>query len=222
MKKKKTITGVKKTTESYTGNVCSIIKRIIAAALALGVAITAAVAIKLFYKWQETRRQEAGIVAQDNIKKVSFEDVQKIVEEYREAKNNNDTERIEELNREVSEGNYAGVLYKGLKEEIVRSLGLDPEKVEVYEARDGVFLIDKEKSKKRAIVDHTGQINNWVKYVDKNGKNPKIPYEMKQMVSDLGRVCGWGRYMRIADLDAYYADFEYVSGYEPAAEIEDR
>ncbi len=222
MKKKKTITGVKKTTESYTGNVCSIIKRIIAAALALGVAITAAVAIKLFYKWQETRRQEAGIVAQDNIKKVSFEDVQKIVEEYREAKNNNDTERIEELNREVSEGNYAGVLYKGLKEEIVRSLGLDPEKVEVYEARDGVFLIDKEKSKKRAIVDHTGQINNWVKYVDKNGKNPKIPYEMKQMVSDLGRVCGWGRYMRIADLDAYYADFEYVAGYEPAAEIEDR
>ena len=222
MKKKKTITGVKKTTESYTGNVCSIIKRIIAAALALGVAITAAVAIKLFYKWQETRRQEAGIVAQDNIKKVSFEDVQKIVEEYREAKKNNDTERIEELNREVSEGNYAGVLYKGLKEEIVRSLGLDPEKVEVYEARDGVFLIDKEKSKKRAIVDHTGQINNWVKYVDKNGKNPKIPYEMKQMVSDLGRVCGWGRYMRIADLDAYYADFEYVSGYEPAAEIEDR
>lgn len=222
MKKKKTITGVKKTTENYTGNVCSIIKRIIAAALALGVAITAAVAIKLFYKWQETRREEAGIVSQDNIKKVSFEDVQKIVEEYREAKKNNDTERIDELNREVSEGNYTSVLYEVLKEEIVRSLGLDPEKVEVYEARDGVFLIDKENAKKYAIVDHTGQINNRVKYIDKNGKNPKIPYEMRQMVSDLGRVHGWGRHVRMADLDTYYANFEYVAEYEQGEEFGER
>lgn len=222
MKKKKNITGVKKTTESYTGNVYSIVKRIIAAALALGVAITAAVAIRLFHKWQETRRQEAGIVAQDNIKKVSFEDVQKIVEEYREAKKNNDTERIEELKREVSEGDYASVLYKGLKEEIVRSLGLNPEKVEVFEARDGVFLIDKEKAKEHARVDHTGQISSRVKYIDKNGKNPKIPYEMRKMVSDLGKVHGMGKYMRIDELDAYYTDFEYVSEYEPGTEIGER
>ncbi len=220
MKEKREIKGVKETNENYTGNVSGIVKKIIAIALSLGMLLTAAQAIRMYNEWKASRSNDTKI---ENVQKsISFEDVQKIVEEYREAKKNNDTEKIDALNREAIEGNYTNVLFKGLKEEIIRSLGLDIEKVEVYEARDGVFLIDKEKIKKYAVVDHTGQINSRVKYVDKNGKNPKIPYEMRQMVSNLGKECGWGNHLRIADLEEYYADFEYVAEYEPAAEIEER
>ena len=220
MKEKREIKGVKETNENYTGNVSGIVKKIIAIALSLGMLLTAAQAIRMYNEWKASRSNDTKI---ENVQKsISFEDVKKIVEEYREAKKNNDTEKIDALNRKAIEGNYTSVLFKGLKEEIIRSLGLDIEKVEVYEARDGVFLIDKEKIKKYAVVDHTGQINSRVKYVDKNGKNPKIPYEMRQMVSNLGKECGWGNHLRIADLEEYYADFEYVAEYEPAAEIEER
>ena len=222
MKEKRNINGVKDTNQNYKGTVAEIVKKIIAIALSLGMMITAAQAIRMYNEWRASKTQDIESAQKENIKQVSFEDVQKIVEEYREAKKNNDTEKIDALNREAIEGNYTSVLFKGLKEEIIRSLGLDIEKVEVYEARDGVFLIDKEKIKKYAVVDHTGQINSRVKYVDKNGKNPKIPYEMRQMVSNLGKECGWGNHLRIADLEEYYADFEYVAEYEPAAEIEER
>ena len=220
MKEKREIKGVKETNENYTGNVSGIVKKIIAIALSLGILLTAAQAIRMYNEWKASRSNDTKI---ENVQKsISFEDVKKIVEEYREAKKNNDTEKIDALNRKAIEGNYTSALFKGLKEEIIRSLGLDIEKVEVYEARDGVFLIDKEKIKKYAVVDHTGQINSRVKYVDKNGKNPKIPYEMRQMVSNLGKECGWGNHLGIADLEEYYADFEYVAEYEPAAEIEER
>lgn len=219
MKEKRTINGVKDTKQNYTGNVVGTIKKIIALALTLGIVITAAQAIRFFNHWRDAKGKD--VVAEDvqKLKEVTFEDVKEIVKDYREAQENNDTERLKALDEKLQKGNYFEVLNSELKEQIVESLGLDTEKVEVVIARDGVFLVDKEKASQRMIMDHTGQINPAVKYYDANGKNPPIPNEMKTMADNLGKDISFARFRGMKDLEEHYANFEYIKGY--VLEIED-
>ena len=219
MKEKRTINGVKDTKQNYTGNVVGTIKKIIALALTLGIVITAAQAIRFFNHWRDAKGKD--IVAEDvqKLKEVTFEDVKEIVKDYREAQENNDTERLKALEEKLQKGNYFEVLNSELKEQIVESLGLDTEKVEVVIARDGVFLVDKEKASQRMIMDHTGQINPAVKYYDANGKNPPIPNEMKTMADNLGKDISFARFRGMKDLEEHYANFEYIKGY--VLEVED-
>lgn len=219
MKEKRTINGVKDTKQNYTGNVVGTIKKIIALALTLGIVITAAQAIRFFNHWRDAKGKD--VVAEDvqKLKEVTFEDVKEIVKDYREAQENNDTERLKALDEKLQKGNYFEVLNSELKEQIVESLGLDTEKVEVVIARDGVFLVDKEKASQRMIMDHTGQINPAVKYYDANGKNPPIPNEMKTMADNLGKDISFARFRGMKDLEEHYANFEYIKGY--VLEVED-
>ena len=149
-----------------------------------------------------------------NLKKVTFEDVKAIVEEYREAVESNDIEKQKSLNIKFAEGDYFSALLGKYKEQIVESLDLDPEKVEVVLARDGTFLVDKEKAKGKVIFDHAGQLLDSVKYLDKNGKNPQIPYEIKKMFNDLGTDMSVARYRGISDLERHYSNYEYIEQYE--------
>ena len=171
MKEKRTIKGVKENTQNYKGKAVDTIKKIVALALTLGIMITAAQAIRMYNRWRDSKTNGIGVGDVQKLKKVDFENVKSLVEEYRQAKENNDTEKIKSLEIKLSEGNYFEVLNESFKEQVVKSLGYDPQKVKVVSARDGVFLVDKEKASGRLLVDHTGQINSGVKYIDKNGKN---------------------------------------------------
>lgn len=220
MKEKREIKGVKDTNENYTGHVKGIVTKIIALLLSVGIIITAVEAIELYNRWRASRTQDIEASQQEKIKQVSFQEVKQLVEEYREAVSNNDTEKISSLESKLHEGNYFDVLYGIVKTQAVESLGLDPEKVEVFTARDGIFLIDKEKAKDRLSVDHTGQINPGVKYIAQNGKNPSIPSDIKKIISSLGDDMSAARYKRMDDLEAHYSNYEYLVEYE--LEIEER
>lgn len=214
MKEKRTIKGVKENTQNYKGKAVDTIKKIVALALTLGIMITAAQAIRMYNRWRDSKTNGIGVENVQKLKKVDFENVKSLVEEYRQAKENNDTEKIKSLEIKLSEGNYFEVLNESFKEQVVKSLGYDPQKVKVVSARDGVFLVDKEKASGRLLVDHTGQINSGVKYIDKNGKNPPIPQEMKEMIDALGKDISFARYRSIRDLEWHYSNFEYVGNYE--------
>lgn len=220
MKEKREIKGVKDTNENYTGHVKGIVTKIIALLLSVGIIITAVEAIELYNRWRASRTQDIEASQQEKIKQVSFQEVKQLVEEYREAVSNNDTEKISSLESKLHEGNYFDVLYGIVKTQAVESLGLDPEKVEVFTARDGIFLIDKEKAKDRLSVDHTGQINPGVKYIAQNGKNPSIPSDIKKIISSLGDDMSAARYKRMDDLEVHYSNYEYLVEYE--LEIEER
>ena len=220
MKNKREIKGIKDTNKNYTGHTNGIIKKIIALLLSAGIIITAAEAIELYNKWRASRTQDIEASQQEKIKQVSFEEVKQLVEEYREAISNNDTEKISSLESKLHEGNYFETLYGIVKTQAVESLGLDPEKVEVFTARDGIFLIDREKAKDRMRVDHTGQINPGVKYIAQNGKKPSIPSDMKKIISSLGDDKSAARYKRMDDLEAHYSNYEYLVEYE--LEIDER
>lgn len=214
MKEKRKINGIKDNNQNYKGNVSEIAKKIMALVLSLGMMITAAEAIRMYNQWRVSKNPEVGIENHDELKKVTFEDVKAIVEEYREAVENNDIEKQKSLNIKFAEGDYFSALLGKYKEQIVVSLDLDPEKVEVVLARDGTFLVDKEKAKGKVILDHTGQLIDSVKYLDKNGKNPQIPYEIKKMFNDLGTDMSVARYRGISDLERHYSNYEYIEQYE--------
>lgn len=214
MKEKRKINGIKDNNQNYKGNVSEIAKKIMALVLSLGMMITAAEAIRMYNQWRASKNPEVGIENHDELKKVTFEDVKAIVEEYREAVESNDIEKQKSLNIKFAEGDYFSALLGKYKEQIVESLDLDPEKVEVVLARDGTFLVDKEKAKGKVIFDHAGQLLDSVKYLDKNGKNPQIPYEIKKMFNDLGTDMSVARYRGIRDLERHYSNYEYIEQYE--------
>jgi hypothetical protein len=214
MKEKRKINGIKDNNQNYKGNVSEIAKKIMALVLSLGMMITAAEAIRMYNQWRASKNPEVGIENHDELKKVTFEDVKAIVEEYREAVESNDIEKQKSLNIKFAEGDYFSALLGKYKEQIVESLDLDPEKVEVVLARDGIFLVDKEKAKGKVIFDHAGQLLDSVKYLDKNGKNPQIPYEIKKMFNDLGTDMSVARYRGISDLERHYSNYEYIEQYE--------
>lgn len=214
MKEKRKINGIKDNNQNYKGNVSEIAKKIMALVLSLGMMITAAEAIRMYNQWRASKNPEVGIENHDELKKVTFEDVKAIVEEYREAVESNDIEKQKSLNIKFAEGDYFSALLGKYKEQIVVSLDLDPEKVEVVLARDGTFLVDKEKAKGKVIFDHAGQLLDSVKYLDKNGKNPQIPYEIKKMFNDLGTDMSVARYRGISDLERHYSNYEYIEQYE--------
>ncbi|MBR3882080.1 MAG: hypothetical protein IKJ36_02300 [Clostridia bacterium] len=214
MKEKRKINGIKDNNQNYKGNVSEIVKKIMALVLSLGMMITAAEAIRMYNQWRASKNPEVGIENHDELKKVTFEDVKAIVEEYREAVESNDIEKQKSLNIKFAEGDYFSALLGKYKEQIVESLDLDPEKVEVVLARDGTFLVDKEKAKGKVILDHAGQLLDSVKYLDKNGKNPQIPYEIKKMFNDLGTDMSVARYRGISDLERHYSNYEYIEQYE--------
>lgn len=214
MKEKRKINGIKDNNQNYKGNVSEIAKKIMALVLSLGMMITAAEAIRMYNQWRASKNPEVGIENHDELKKVTFEDVKAIVEEYREAVESNDIEKQKSLNIKFAEGDYFSALLGKYKEQIVESLDLDSEKVEVVLARDGTFLVDKEKAKGKVILDHAGQLIDSVKYLDKNGKNPQIPYEIKKMFNDLGTDMSVARYRRISDLERHYSNYEYIEQYE--------
>lgn len=214
MKEKRKINGIKDNNQNYKGNVSEIAKKIMALVLSLGMMITAAEAIRMYNQWRASKNPEVGIENHDELKKVTFEDVKAIVEEYREAVESNDIEKQKSLNIKFAEGDYFSALLGKYKEQIVESLDLDPEKVEVVLARDGTFLVDKEKAKGKVILDHAGQLIDSVKYLDKNGKNPQIPYEIKKMFNDLGTDMSVARYRGISDLERHYSNYEYIEQYE--------
>lgn len=214
MKEKRKINGIKDNNQNYKGNVSEIAKKIMALVLSLGMMITAAEAIRMYNQWRASKNPEVGIENHDELKKVTFEDVKAIVEEYREAVESNDIEKQKSLNIKFAEGDYFSALLGKYKEQIVESLDLDPEKVEVVLARDGTFLVDKEKAKGKVIFDHAGQLLDSVKYFDKNGKNPPIPYEIKKMFNDLGTDMSVARYRGISDLERHYSNYEYIEQYE--------
>lgn len=214
MKEKRKINGIKDNNQNYKGNVSEIAKKIMALVLSLGMMITAAEAIRMYNQWRASKNPEVGIENHDELKKVTFEDVKAIVEEYREAVESNDIEKQKSLNIKFAEGDYFSALLGKYKEQIVESLDLDPEKVEVVLARDGTFLVDKEKAKGKVILDHAGQLLDSVKYLDKNGKNPPIPYEIKKMFNDLGIDMSVARYRGISDLERHYSNYEYIEQYE--------
>lgn len=214
MKEKRKINGIKDNNQNYKGNVSEIAKKIMALVLSLGMMITAAEAIRMYNQWRASKNPEVGIENHDELKKVTFEDVKAIVEEYREAVESNDIEKQKSLNIKFAEGDYFSALLGKYKEQIVVSLDLDPEKVEVVLARDGTFLVDKEKAKGKVILDHAGQLIDSVKYLDKNGKNPQIPYEIKKMFNDLGTDMSVARYRGISDLERHYSNYEYIEQYE--------
>lgn len=214
MKEKRKINGIKDNNQNYKGNVSEIAKKIMALVLSLGMMITAAEAIRMYNQWRASKNPEVGIENHDELKKVTFEDVKAIVEEYREAVESNDIEKQKSLNIKFAEGDYFSALLGKYKEQIVESLDLDPEKVEVVLARDGTFLVDKEKAKGKVIYDHAGQLLDSVKYLDKNGKNPQIPYEIKKMFNDLGTDMSVARYRGISDLERHYSNYEYIEQYE--------
>lgn len=214
MKEKRKINGIKDNNQNYKGNVSEIVKKIMALVLSLGMMITAVEAIRMYNQWRASKNPEVGIENHDELKKVTFEDVKAIVEEYREAVESNDIEKQKSLNIKFAEGDYFSALLGKYKEQIVESLDLDPEKVEVVLARDGTFLVDKEKAKGKVILDHAGQLLDSVKYLDKNGKNPQIPYEIKKMFNDLGTDMSVARYRGISDLERHYSNYEYIEQYE--------
>lgn len=214
MKEKRKINGIKDNNQNYKGNVSEIAKKIMALVLSLGMMITAAEAIRMYNQWRASKNPEVGIENHDELKKVTFEDVKAIVEEYREAVESNDIEKQKSLNIKFAEGDYFSALLGKYKEQIVESLDLDPEKVEVVLARDGTFLVDKEKAKGKVIFDHAGQLLDSVKYLDKNGKNLQIPYEIKKMFNDLGTDMSVARYRGISDLERHYSNYEYIEQYE--------
>ncbi len=214
MKEKRKINGIKDNNQNYKGNVSEIVKKIMALVLSLGMMITAAEAIRMYNQWRASKNPEVGIENHDELKKVTFEDVKAIVEEYREAVESNDIEKQKSLNIKFAEGDYFSALLGKYKEQIVESLDLDPEKVEVVLARDGTFLVDKEKAKGKVILDHAGQLLDSVKYFDKNGKNPQIPYEIKKMFNDLVTDMSVARYRGISDLERHYSNYEYIEQYE--------
>lgn len=214
MKEKRKINGIKDNNQNYKGNVSEIVKKIMALVLSLGMMITAAEAIRMYNQWRASKNPEVGIENHDELKKVTFEDVKAIVEEYREAVESNDIEKQKSLNIKFAEGDYFSALLGKYKEQIVESLDLDPEKVEVVLARDGTFLVDKEKAKGKVILDHAGQLLDSVKYLDKNGKNPQIPYEIKKMFNDFGIDMSLAKYRGISDLERHYSNYEYIEQYE--------
>ena len=213
MKEKKTIKGVKKTTQNYTGKVVNVVKKIIAVALLMGIMLTAAQAIRMFKHWYESRTNDVGVEDVQKQENVTFEDVKTLIEEYRAAIENNDVEEVKALESKLSKGNYFETLNEEFKEQVVESLGYDSQKVKIVTARDGVFLVDKKKAEKNMIFDHTGQINASVKYIDKNGKNPIIPQEIKTMVEAIGRDVSFARFRSLKDLERHYSNFEYVEDY---------
>ena len=75
MKEKKTIKGVKKTTQNYTGKVVNVVKKIIAVALLMGIMLTAAQAIRMFKHWYESRTNDVGVEDVQKQENVTFEDV---------------------------------------------------------------------------------------------------------------------------------------------------
>lgn len=222
MREKRKINGVKDTEQNYKGNAYGTIKKVIALVLSAGMLITAAEALRMYNQWRDSKIPGTEVSDQKNVKDVSFEDVKKLVEEYREAKRNNDTEKIKSLDLKLSQGNYFEVLFGNFKEQMVESLGFDPERVEIVIARNGTFLVDKEKAKDKAVVDHTGQISSSVKYIDETGKNPKVPRKMQNMVSLLGTDVSVAKYKKMVDLESHYSNFEYLLEYEPEIDGDER
>lgn len=170
MKEKREIKGVKETNENYKGKVAEIVKKIIALALTLGIAISAAQAIKMYNEWKSSREQETEMVGDQNKQEITFEDVKSLVEEYRDAVKKDDGETINKLEEKLHTGNYFEVLFGEFEKELVETLGYDSEEVDVVVARDGVFLVDKQKASQKVILSSNGTINSAVKYIDKNGK----------------------------------------------------
>lgn len=220
MKEKREIKGVKETNENYTGNVSGIVKKIIAIALSLGMLLTAAQAIRMYNEWKASRSNDTKI---ENVQKsISFEDVKNIIKEYREAVENNDSETIEKLDKQVKGGKYFDALFKEFEKELVKTLGYDPEVVEIVTARDGTFLVDKTKSAQRLAITSNGTINPWVKYIGKDGKNPPIPQELKEMYDELGKDMSFAGIRGIEGLEFHYSNLEALEDYElPSPEPEE-
>lgn len=214
MKEKREIKGVKETNENYKGKVAEIVKKIIALALTLGIAISAAQAIKMYNEWKSSREQGTEMVGNQNKQEITFEDVKSLVEEYREAVKNDDGETINKLEEKLHTGNYFEVLFSEFEKELVETLGYDSEEVDVVAARDGVFLVDKQKASQKLMLSSNGTINPNVKYIDKNGKNPKIPTELKEMFKTLGEDITFADFRGMSSLEAHFSNLEYVQGYE--------
>ena len=210
MKEKRKMSLNKDNKKSYKGNVGIVIRKILAVALSIGLMITAAEAIRLFNQWYASRHNETNITVQQE--EISMEEVKALVEEYRAA--GNDETKISALNEKLKDPKYMEALYRGFKEEMVIALGLDPEKVEVFEARDGIFLIDKTRVAGKLMVDHTGQINPAVKYLNKEGKNPPIPKDMKDMYYDISRDFALSGMIGIETFDGHYSNLEYLQDYQ--------
>ena len=86
MKEKRTIKGVKENTQNYKGKAVDTIKKIVALALTLGIMITAAQAIRMYNRWRDSKTNGIGVGDVQKLKKVDFENVKSLVEEYRQAK----------------------------------------------------------------------------------------------------------------------------------------
>ncbi len=220
MKEKREIKGVKETNENYKGKVAEIVKKIIALALTLGIAISAAQAIKMYNEWKSSREQGTEMVGNQNKQEITFEDVKSLVEEYREAVKNDDGETINKLEEKLHTGNYFEVLFSEFEKELVETLGYDSEDVDVVVARDGVFLVDKQKASQKVMLSSNGTINPNVKYIDENGKNPKIPTELKEKFKTLGEDITFANIRGMNSLEEHFSDFEFLQGYEVEEDLE--
>lgn len=211
MKEKRDINGVKDTKQNYTGKTAGIIKKILALALSLGMVLSAAQAIRMYNEWKASKTQDIGI--EEVQKEIGFEDVKSIVQEYREAVKNNDSETIDKLEKKLHEGKYFDALFNEFEKELIEALGYDPEAVDIVSARDGVFLVDKTKAAQRSAITSNGTINSGVKYLDKSGKNPPIPTELKKMFSSLGEDMSFANIRGMKDLEAHFSNLESLDEY---------
>lgn len=206
MKEKRNINGIKDNDKNYKGNVKSIVTKVIAVALSLGLALSAAEAIRMYNEWRASKNPEVGI---ENVQKeISFDDVENIVKQYRDAFAKNDLETIEKLDKEVKSNEYFGPLYEAFKQKIVEDMGYDFDKVDIVAARDGYFLVDREKAALRSAITSNGTINSFVKFIGEDGKNPSVPYEVKEMLRKLSINMSTPSIRDIEDLDEHYKKFE--------------
>lgn len=194
---KRNISGAKTVDKKLKGKISNIIKGVTAITVTVGLAITARQAIEMYNHWQNNRNldnlesimtktqydEDLGI--EDDSKLEEFET---IMEEYKQALQNNDDKRKEELDKKVEEEGYFKLIYQEFENTIVKKLGYDPEKVQIVMGRDGYFLADKAKLAEGVYIEDYGTISNRVKIRDEKGESIPIPTEDIKELDEAGKI----------------------------------
>lgn len=167
--------------KKFKGNVASIVKKITAATISLGLAVSAPQAIKMYKEWETNRNldtlnsilnlDENNVNSNISIDENVLEEFELILQEYRQALEDNDENRKAELDNQVIEKDYYRLIAKELEKSIIRNLGYNPEGVRILIDRSNLlYLVDKEEIEKGVIYTTIGTLSDKVKIKDTKRK----------------------------------------------------